>query len=592
MPNYSLQINSRFRPFSFQEMASPWQMYGQAYKELADSYTSLGVQAGDIASMLNKELDKEAYNQYENYMQGIRDSASALASEGMSPTLRNNAYSLTNRYAQEIRPIQKAAERRQLLAEEQRKLGNNYIFDFDAATTGLDRFINNPTINYRRIDRMELLKEAQDQFSQFQNDLVSFNVDPSLYKDAFHNTLVSKYGFTPEEAASLSAQVASGNVANVENEAVRRIADNLYNSTNVSSWNNDEASNRVWSTIAEGIKAGVGKTTPQVIEDIKKHEDYKYQKELDTYKKKLQAKAAAEGSGNRDMTQSIYRYGSASQYMTKHQRELADNIQELQGLVKYFEENPDAYTNGSNVAEAIDAWKENNKFGTVTLSLAERAAAKNRIRGQHKEDEDKVRRLNELSDLLSKEYTNEGLSFDFGVEPGQNGNVFRYNSNLDKITTGLAEQRRPVLYRMNQESMKSVTKAVRENIDIQGSGKNALIRDEEGNSLSSKAFNELSKLNWDKARIFFHHGKEFIVFPEDGAKKYELLPGALGDISDMYRPVMDSYYSNKDYDNYEKALINYMNAVYGEFNTELQGQPGTNSKMNFNLYAPEDEEEW
>lgn len=305
--NYSLVINSRFRPFSYQEMLAPTMQATQAHQALEDAYGTLGMQAGTVEAMLNRELDEKAYNQYQGYMQGLQESADLLAREGLNPALRGSLSNLKSRYSQEIVPIQKAAERREKLAEEQRKLGNNAIFDFNASTTGLDRFMDNPSLNYRYIDRMALLQEAQDQFSQFQKDLVSMAVDPNLYKDAFHNTILTKYGFTPDEAAELTDQVAKGtaNLDNISNEAVRRIAENLYNTTNVDSWNSKDASNRVWRTIAEGIKAGVGNETPQIVEDIKKHEDYKYAQELALLKEKAKleeekAKNAGKGKGKEE----------------------------------------------------------------------------------------------------------------------------------------------------------------------------------------------------------------------------------------------------------------------------------------------------
>lgn len=296
MANYSLVINSRFKPFSFERYIQPLQIYGQAYREMEDAYGALGIQAGTVESMLNKELDRDAYNQYQGYMQGLKENADILATQGLNPTLRNSLMNMRNRYSQEIIPIQKAAERREKLAEEQRKLGNNYIFDFNASNTSLSEFMNNPSLNYRSIDRIELLKEAQNQFSQFQNELREFKVDPSRRLDRFHKTLIESYGFSPEQAANYARQVASGQMD--ESTAIGIVANNLYNSTGVAGWNNQDASNRVWQTIAEGLPATVGKTNASVMNDEQALIDAKAASELNTYKEKLRIAAEQQEQQN------------------------------------------------------------------------------------------------------------------------------------------------------------------------------------------------------------------------------------------------------------------------------------------------------
>ena len=38
MANFDFVIDSSFKPFSFDEMLRPWVMYGNAYKEVEESY--------------------------------------------------------------------------------------------------------------------------------------------------------------------------------------------------------------------------------------------------------------------------------------------------------------------------------------------------------------------------------------------------------------------------------------------------------------------------------------------------------------------------------------------------------------------------
>ena len=285
MPNYGLIINSHFKPFSYQEMLAPTLQQTEAHQALNEAYSALGTQAGTVEAMLNRELDKEAYNQYKRYMEGLQEQADILAKEGLNPSLRNSLLNMKTRYGQEIIPIQQAAERRNQLAEEQRKLGNSMIFDFDASTTNISKFMNNPSLNYQSIDRIGLLKESQEQFSQFQNELREFKIDPSRRLDKFHNTLIESYGFSPEQATEYAKQVASGRMD--ESTAIGIVANNLYKSTGVSKWNNEDASDKVWQTIAEGLQATVGKTNATAINDEQALLNAKAASELNIYKEKL-----------------------------------------------------------------------------------------------------------------------------------------------------------------------------------------------------------------------------------------------------------------------------------------------------------------
>lgn len=418
MPNYGLVINSRFKPFSLQELWAPAMEATKAHQALEESYGALGTQAGTVEAMLNKELDRDAYNQYQGYMKGLQEQADLLATQGLNPSMRNTLMNLRQRYSQEIIPIQKAAERREKLADEQRKLGNSMIFDIDAATTGLDKFMNNPSYNYRSIDRTDLLKRSQVQFGQFANELMKFQEDPSKYKDAFHKTLVSQYGFTPDEASQLTAEIATGNITS--NDAVARVANNLYNSTGVDAWNNEDAKNAVWSTIAEGAVAGIGKMTPQVIKDEKAIKDYEYQQQINLLREKHrieQEEKDEEARRNANKSGAIIPLRS--------RKELTENAKKIEEYSQYFKTNPDG-----TLTLTPEGWKNMYTYGKYTKSNYSPGA----MPGDYRVDADHYVRATDFGKFM--EELNGGkplLDTDFGT----------YWASPDKgleIATGLGGQ--------------------------------------------------------------------------------------------------------------------------------------------------------
>ena len=574
MPNYNLQINSQFQPFSFDELVKPYVMYGQAYKDTENAYTDLDTKASIWENLANQQTDPIAYAQYKKYSDDLKEQADILATEGLNPSVRAALNKLRGRYSSEIVPIEQAYQRRAEQIAEQRKLGNSSINSYDAALTSLDTYLSNPSLSYERIDREDLYKRAVNDFGQIADQLADYGVGKPV--DKYTNTLIQRYGITRQDAARFVNAVRSGNI-DTSDPTLAAIYKNLYNSTNVDSWNNPEASNIVSNTILEGVAAGIGKWSVSPIAN----RDAIYQKELDMYRARMAAKY-----GQSAVQTPIYRYGPTNQFMTKKQRQIADKVEEFKTLLAYFDSNPEAFTKGQQGSYDVKDFKENDKRDLSALAKANEI--KN-IRKGREEAIDNYEKLMKLSEELTKEYTNDDLSFDFATSlegtdaKGNPVQSFSFSSNLADVINGLAERRRPVMYRTGQKGMSKLTNAALTNIDIAGHGVNGLIANEDNEPLSKKEFEKLHDLHWDDAIIYYQDGNEMIMFPKDKGVKYILKPGALGDISTMFRPQMDTYYGNKQYEDYTESLVNYMNALWGEYNTEVQGQTETSSKSDFNL---------
>lgn len=263
MANYSLVINSRFRPFEYQELLAPALMATQAHQAVEEAYADLSTKASIWDKMANEATDPKAHVMYKKYADDLQSYSDQLAQYGLTPTSRQAMLNMRSRYAQDIVPIEDAYKRKQVQMEEQRKVGNQMIHSYDASTTSLDEFLGNPSLSYKSIDRAKLLQESTSLMSQFANELRDFRFDGNL--DRFHKKLVESYGLTKDEATQFANAIASGTIDN--NNAVQALAQHIYNSTGVANWNNATASNRVWETIAEGVTAGIGKQSAKTVTD-------------------------------------------------------------------------------------------------------------------------------------------------------------------------------------------------------------------------------------------------------------------------------------------------------------------------------------
>lgn len=126
MANYFV-INNKFKPYSFDELIRPYQIYGQAYKEqeaLLDD-----AMANEFSpDNLDATQDKAAYDMYNAADQGLRAVSDELATRGLSPQLRNRLRNTAKEYKKTMTSLTNAQE--QLNAERDRraKLGPDYVY--------------------------------------------------------------------------------------------------------------------------------------------------------------------------------------------------------------------------------------------------------------------------------------------------------------------------------------------------------------------------------------------------------------------------------------------------------------------------------
>ena len=61
MANYSIVINSRFKPFSYAEMLAPVQQSTEAHQQAEVAYANLATQAELVAGKAQEQTDPIAY---------------------------------------------------------------------------------------------------------------------------------------------------------------------------------------------------------------------------------------------------------------------------------------------------------------------------------------------------------------------------------------------------------------------------------------------------------------------------------------------------------------------------------------------------
>lgn len=273
MPNYSLQINSRFRPFSFQEMVAPWQLYGQAYKEQEDMLADLDTKANIWENMLNKEQDPELYQQYSDYANTLKAQAESLASQGLTPTSRQTILGLRSRYAKDITPIENAFNTRkeQAKMQLQAQMQNpSLMFSRDAASTKLLDYVKNPELDYSTINGNDVTQKVFAQAQALSKELIDNKEDLRKVLGGDYYEYVKQRGFTKE--AVLAAIMDRPNASPV----LQQLVNDAVESSGVNSWNNQDMTNRVASYAKQGLWGAVGTSEAQLVNNWRAQSNLQY----------------------------------------------------------------------------------------------------------------------------------------------------------------------------------------------------------------------------------------------------------------------------------------------------------------------------
>lgn len=120
MANYFV-IGNTFKPYSFDELIKPYQIYGQAYKEQEATMEALADQAGTLDSLQYSPNDSNEYKTYLAYKDMVNNASTALGTSGLTPESRKAVSDAAKYYRTVISPIQQSVAKREELDKEWRQ---------------------------------------------------------------------------------------------------------------------------------------------------------------------------------------------------------------------------------------------------------------------------------------------------------------------------------------------------------------------------------------------------------------------------------------------------------------------------------------
>lgn len=148
MANYSLIINSRFRPFEYQELLAPVLMATQAHQALEEAYGDLDTEAAVWDR--RTEGSEKAHSLYTNFSRDLASAAETLSKYGLTPQSRRTMLNMRSRYASDITPIAEAWTKRQADIKAQQEAlvkDPTHFFNRMANNISLDEYMDNQSLD-------------------------------------------------------------------------------------------------------------------------------------------------------------------------------------------------------------------------------------------------------------------------------------------------------------------------------------------------------------------------------------------------------------------------------------------------------------
>lgn len=255
--NY-IVINSKFKPFSYEELVKPVQDATLAHQAYETQLAELSSRTDVWENMLNQEQDKELYSIYDNYSNSLKETSDQLAKNGLSPNIRQSLLDLRSRYSKDIIPIENAYNNKKTMMAQQaeaRAKDSTALFDVDASQLSLSYFYNNPFASFNQISGKDLTARVSKAVSGLANELTAYGITGKI--DPYTNAFMQRTGYTREQILDAINNPNSSERATILNSIVQSVID----STGVQNWNNSEILDKAYDYANEGLWSAIGRST-------------------------------------------------------------------------------------------------------------------------------------------------------------------------------------------------------------------------------------------------------------------------------------------------------------------------------------------
>lgn len=259
-------VNSKFKPFSFQEMLQPVAMAAQMHQALEEQYGELDKTSSVWKKLEHSKRDSDVYYQYKNYYDALKAASDELAQYGLNPSSRRTLLDLRARYSKEITPIEQAwneRDRQIKLQQEMMLKDPTHMYRIQADKVGLRKYMDTEGFNALSDNYSGAL--LTQQASTIAANLKQVLTDKGKLKSLglpYQYERELQYGYTPEQ---VDAAVRGDKDAS---PILRGIIEKVLQGSGMSKWDNfDTLKDKVMGYIGQGIYNAIGTTKLENFKD-------------------------------------------------------------------------------------------------------------------------------------------------------------------------------------------------------------------------------------------------------------------------------------------------------------------------------------
>lgn len=154
-------VNSKYNPFTFDELIKPYTMYEDAYEKQEAVLDA--AREKEFTDYLDQQLDPEAYNMYNTASTGLKAVSDELATKGLSPELRGRIKSVARDYKSTMDTLNTAQTKLNAEMERRLKNGSDYVYQQNDLRIG--DFLGGRTPNQKGESLTDITKDISTEFA-------------------------------------------------------------------------------------------------------------------------------------------------------------------------------------------------------------------------------------------------------------------------------------------------------------------------------------------------------------------------------------------------------------------------------------------
>lgn len=262
MANYSLVIDSKFKPFSYNDFLAPVQAATTEHKALETVYGELGAQSAAWEERLQNAPQAKQY--YDEFQQTLQDVTNDLAENGLTMGSRRKALAAREQYANNIVPLEEAWQRQQADIDRQQKSqdknnGRN-IYNYDARTQSLDYYLDPNAKGFVSANLNDITNTGIAGGKALSERYIKTTEGRRF--DNYYYSLVKETGMDPQTAMKVLAEMKDENTGDYKFPEFRKFVQDAKTSFGVDADNNaygysDLDLSRAEAALFEGINLGI-----------------------------------------------------------------------------------------------------------------------------------------------------------------------------------------------------------------------------------------------------------------------------------------------------------------------------------------------